>query len=88
VNGIKVVLERGGTTRNSELGGVAEWSKAAVLKTAVGLRPPGVRISSPPQYRRKKPWSQIPSVLAETKRGPSEPLRQRFSGAIRTKRGT
>jgi hypothetical protein len=30
------------------VGGVAEWSKAAVLKTAVDASPPGVRISSPP----------------------------------------
>ena len=30
------------------LGGVAEWSKAAVLKTAVGASLPGVRISPPP----------------------------------------
>jgi hypothetical protein len=30
------------------LGGVAEWSKAAVLKTAVLAREPGVRIPSPP----------------------------------------
>jgi hypothetical protein len=29
-------------------GGVAEWLKAAVLKTAVGGSPPGVRIPSPP----------------------------------------
>ena len=29
-------------------GGVAEWSKAAVLKTAVDASPPGVRISPPP----------------------------------------
>lgn len=29
-------------------GGVAEWSKAAVLKTADGVTCPGVRISSPP----------------------------------------
>ena len=35
-------------------GGVAEWSKAAVLKTAVLARVPGVRIPSPP-----------PRVLAE-----------------------
>jgi hypothetical protein len=29
-------------------GGVAEWSKAAVLKTAVGVTLPKVRILSPP----------------------------------------
>jgi hypothetical protein len=29
-------------------GGVAEWSKAAVLKTAVPATVPGVRIPSPP----------------------------------------
>ncbi len=28
---------------------MAEWSKAAVLKTVVGLRPPWVRIPPPPQ---------------------------------------
>ena len=32
-----------------KLGEVAEWSKAAVLKTAVGVTPPGVRIPSSPQ---------------------------------------
>ena len=32
-----------------EPGGVAEWSKAAVLKTAVPVTVPGVRIPSPPQ---------------------------------------
>ena len=30
------------------LGGVAEWSIAAVLKTVVGVSPPRVRISAPP----------------------------------------
>ena len=34
-------------------GGVAEWSKAPVLKTGEGLRPPRVRISSPPPERRR-----------------------------------
>ncbi len=29
-------------------GGLAEWSKAAVLKTVEGLSPPKVRILSPP----------------------------------------
>ena len=29
---------------------MAEWTKAAVLKTAVGSRPPGVRIPLPPPY--------------------------------------
>ena len=33
------------------LGGVAEWSKAAVLKTADGASCPGVRIPSPPPRR-------------------------------------
>jgi hypothetical protein len=33
------------------LGWVAEWSKAAVLKTAVGESPPGVRILSHPLAR-------------------------------------
>ena len=36
------------------LGGVAEWSKAAVLKTAVDASPPGVRISSPPPKSKAK----------------------------------
>jgi hypothetical protein len=31
-------------------GGMAEWTKAAVLKTAVGLCPPGVRIPLPPPF--------------------------------------
>ena len=46
---------RNGRTRPGEIllashrsGGVAEWSKAAVLKTAVLERAPGVRIPSPP----------------------------------------
>ena len=29
-------------------GGMAEWTKAVVLKTTVGLGPPGVRIPLPP----------------------------------------
>lgn len=33
---------------DKHLGWVAEWSKAAVLKTAVGESPPGVRILSHP----------------------------------------
>ena len=33
-------------------GGVAEWSKAAVLKTAVLARVPGVRIPSPPPRKK------------------------------------
>jgi hypothetical protein len=33
---------------NQVLGGVAEWSKAAVLKTAEVVRLPQVRILSPP----------------------------------------
>jgi hypothetical protein len=31
---------------------MAEWTKAAVLKTAVGLGPPGVRIPLPPPDNR------------------------------------
>ncbi len=31
-----------------EPGGMAEWTKAVVLKTTVGLCPPGVRIPLPP----------------------------------------
>ena len=31
-------------------GGLAEWSKAAVLKTVERLRVPGVRIPRPPPY--------------------------------------
>ena len=41
-----------------QLGGVAEWSKAAVLKTAVPVTVPGVRIPSPPP---------IVSVISESK---------------------
>lgn len=33
-------------------GGVAEWSKAAVLKTVEGLRPPWVRIPPPPLVQK------------------------------------
>ena len=36
-------------------GGVAEWLKAAVLKTVERLRVPGVRIPPPPPEIRKKP---------------------------------
>ena len=39
---------RPGGNRSSIYGGMAERSKAAVLKTAVGLHPPGVRIPLPP----------------------------------------
>ena len=38
----------------SEPGGMAEWTKAAVLKTAVGLHPPGVRIPLPPPQQPNK----------------------------------
>lgn len=31
-------------------GGLAEWSKAAVLKTVEGLSPPKVQILSPPPF--------------------------------------
>jgi hypothetical protein len=38
----------GSLASESTIGGVAEWFKAAVLKTAVLARVPGVRIPSPP----------------------------------------
>jgi hypothetical protein len=37
-------------------GGLAEWSKAAVLKTVEGLSPPKVRILSPPPYFETAPF--------------------------------
>ena len=37
-------------------GGLAERSKAAVLKTVEGLSPPKVRILSPPPYYREAPF--------------------------------
>jgi hypothetical protein len=46
------------------VGGVAEWSKAAVLKTAVPLRVPGVRIPPPPQRQNR-----VDSRVAHTWRG-------------------
>ena len=44
-------------------GWVAEWSKAAVLKTAVGESPPGVRISPHPLS------SEVPSPAGEEGEG-------------------
>jgi hypothetical protein len=37
-------------TRALAQGGVAEWFNAAVLKTVVPVRAPGVRIPPPPPY--------------------------------------
>jgi hypothetical protein len=42
---------------NEALGGVAERSKAAVLKTADGASRPGVRIPSPPPFSSMLPGS-------------------------------
>ena len=40
-----------------DIGGMAEWFKAAVLKTAEGLKsPPGVRIPLPPLRRDGRVW--------------------------------
>ena len=36
---------------NPPQGGMAEWTMAPVLKTGVGLNPPGVRIPLPPLKR-------------------------------------
>ena len=51
-------------------GWVAEWSKAAVLKTAVGESPPGVRI--PPH-----PLSSFAAMSCVSKRVKLRPTRQR-----------
>ncbi len=37
--------------RAVEIGGMAEWTMAAVLKTVVAVRSPGVRIPLPPLFR-------------------------------------
>ena len=37
---------------------MAEWSKAAVLKTADGASCPGVRIPSPPPTKTRKRWAR------------------------------
>lgn len=58
-----------------QLGGVAEWSMAAVLKTAVGVTQPGVRIPPPPRHQdasandacqkeRQFMTQQVESILA------------------------
>ena len=41
---------------NGMQGEVAEWSNAAVLKTVVRLRGPGVRIPPSPKTTRKVPF--------------------------------
>lgn len=53
-------------------GGVAEWSKAAVLKTAVLARAPGVRIPSPPllgDHMKRTPRSALRGVARHLTRG-------------------
>jgi hypothetical protein len=48
-----VVAREARREQTNEYGEMAEWFKAAVLKTAVGLRPPWVRIPlSPPDTKR------------------------------------
>ena len=44
-----------GARENANAGEVAEWSNAAVLKTAVRLRGPGVRIPPSPPSSLAKP---------------------------------
>jgi hypothetical protein len=45
-----------------QIGGVAEWLIAAVLKTVVPLRVPGVRIPPPPpEFERIKRCSFVPT---------------------------
>ena len=46
-------------------GGLAEWSKAAVLKTVEGLSPPKVRILSPPPFQGiSARFKDTPSTLS------------------------
>ena len=61
---VQLVVPRGNekprdaeNTAKTRVGWVAEWSKAAVLKTAVGESPPGVRI--PPH-----PLSQLARMVS------------------------
>ena len=51
-------------------GGVAEWSKAAVLKTAALARVPWVRILPPPQHDGPHRLREVRRVRAATLRGP------------------
>jgi hypothetical protein len=50
--GFKELQETQENTVKTNKGWVAEWSKAAVLKTAVGVSPPQVRILSHPLFLR------------------------------------
>ncbi len=43
----------------NEYGEMAEWSKAAVLKTVRGLRPSRVRIPLSPRVQKCAPWAHI-----------------------------
>ena len=47
----------------TDQGGVAEWSKAAVLKTVVRLRVPWVRIPPPPQRQPSRYMTHVPNKL-------------------------
>jgi hypothetical protein len=62
------------------LGGVAEWSKAAVLKTAVLARVPGVRIPSPPLNLQGISHHPVPNVSGATLRH-SRPIHIATRGA-------
>ena len=48
---------------------MAEWSKAAVLKTAVGASPPGVRIPPHPLVGAGAPRASLQKLGAYTKQG-------------------
>ena len=50
----------------SESGGMAEWLKAVVLKTTVGVTSPGVRIPlPPPELTIEKAVAAPPLILGE-----------------------
>ena len=48
------------------VGGVAEWSNAAVLKTVVGVSPPRVRISAPPNIALEASHSWLSAPVSKT----------------------
>jgi hypothetical protein len=63
-------------------GGLAEWSKAAVLKTVEGLSPPKVRILSPPPIQLLQVQAPF-HTFRETLIKSSGHFGQLFAGALR-----
>ena len=70
-----VVAREARLAQTTEYGEMAEWFKAAVLKTAVGLRPPWVRIPLSPPDMQKAPFGAF-CMSAKRVRGRTRLVRQ------------